>query len=199
MEFQTMKTLTTSKIQPHAPSVFLPYLVTLLCVSPFVVLSFGAVLLFTGILSAVFEIYILNYITKDERGFIAYFHLYDFKLFRLCVLRRIIVLAFSVLLVIPGIIKALEFSLAVYLFQQDKQRSSIEILEQSRKMMKGHRRELILIYFGAAGAILLTLLTFGILSIWTLPYIKGLKANFYLQISAQLDSNNNERVTEITQ
>lgn len=199
MEFQTIKTLTTSKIQPHAPSLFLPYLVTLLCVLPFVVLSLGVALFFTGILSAVFELYVLDYINKDERGFIAYFHRYDFKLFRLCVLRRIIVLAFSVLLIIPGIIKALEFSLAVYLFQQDKQRSSIEILEQSRDMMKGHRRELLLIYFGAAGAIILTMLTFGILSIWTLPYIKGLKANFYLQLSAQLDSNNTERVTEIIQ
>lgn len=199
MEFQTIKTLTTSKIQPHAPSLFLPYLVTLLCVLPFVVLSLGVALFFTGILSAVFELYVLDYINKDERGFIAYFHRYDFKLFRLCVLRRIIVLAFGVLLVIPGIIKALEFSLAVYLFQQDKQRSSIEILEQSRDMMKGHRRELLLIYFGAAGAIILTMLTFGILSIWTLPYIKGLKANFYLQLSAQLDSNNTERVTEIIQ
>lgn len=199
MEFQTIKTLTTSKIQPHAPSLFLPYLVTLLCVLPFVVLSLGVALFFTGILSAVFELYVLDYINKDERGFIAYFHRYDFKLFRLCVLRRIIVLAFSVLLIIPGIIKALEFSLAVYLFQQDKQRSSIEILELSRNMMKGHRRELLLIYFGAAGAIILTMLTFGILSIWTLPYIKGLKANFYLQLSAQLDSNNTERVTEIIQ
>lgn len=199
MEFQTIKTLTTSKIQPHAPSLFLPYLVTLLCVLPFVVLSLGVALFFTGILSAVFELYVIDYINKDERGFIAYFHRYDFKLFRLCVLRRIIVLAFSVLLIIPGIIKALEFSLAVYLFQQDKQRSSIEILELSRNMMKGHRRELLLIYFGAAGAIILTMLTFGILSIWTLPYIKGLKANFYLQLSAQLDSNNTERVTEIIQ
>lgn len=199
MEFQTIKTLTTSKIQPHAPSLFLPYLVTLLCVLPFVVLSLGVALFFTGILSAVFELYVIDYINKDERGFIAYFHRYDFKLFRLCVLRRIIVLAFSVLLIIPGIIKALEFSLAVYLFQQDKQRSSIEILELSRNMMKGHRRELLLIYFGAAGAIILTMLTFGILSIWTLPYIKSLKANFYLQLSAQLDSNNNDTVTKTIQ
>lgn len=199
MEFQTIKTLTTSKIQPQAPSLFLPYLLTLLCVSPFVVLSLGAVLLFTGILSAVFELYVLDYINKDERGFIAYFHRYDFKLFRLCVIRRIIVLAFGVLLIIPGIVKALEFSLAVYLFQQDKQRSSIDLLEQSRTMMKGHRKELLFIYFGAAGAIILTLLTFGILSIWTLPYIKGLKANFYLQLSAQIDSNTGDTVTKTMQ
>lgn len=199
MEFQTIKTLTTTKIQPHAPSIFLPYLLTLLCVSPFVVLSLGVVLLFTGILSAVFELHVIRYIIKDEKGFIAYFRLFDFKLFRLCLLRRIILLAFSVLLIIPGVIKALEFSLAVYLYERDKQKRLIEILEESRAMMKGHRLELLRTYFGAAGAILLTLLTFGILSIWTLPYLKGLKANFYLQLYAQSDINTDERMTEITQ
>lgn len=69
--------------------------------------------------------------------------------------------------------------------EQGNNRSIFQQMGASWRMMKGHVWKLFCLNISFIGWGLLTLLTFGILSIWTLPYQNLAQAEFYAQISGQ--------------
>jgi len=85
----------------------------------------------------------------------------------------------SLLLVIPGIIAVLSYSMAFFILQDNPHLSAMEALTESKKMMKGYKGKLFLLYLSFIGWMLLTALTFGIGSLWLAPYMGVSFANFY--------------------
>lgn len=88
----------------------------------------------------------------------------------------------SLLLWIPGIIKALSYSMAMYILAENPEIGALEAINRSRVMMNGHKMELFVLQLSFIGWHLLGVITFGIAYVWVIPYISATTANFYNSI-----------------
>ena len=88
----------------------------------------------------------------------------------------------SLLFYIPGIIKALSYSMSMYILAENPEIGALEAIDRSKKMMDGHKMELFVLYLSFIGWYLLGAITFGIAFIWIIPYISATMANFYNSI-----------------
>ena len=89
------------------------------------------------------------------------------------------VFLWSLLLVVPGIIKGYAYSQAFYLLNDNKKLGYKEALEESEKMMDGHKWELFVLQLSFIGWSLLAVLTCGIGFLWLTPYMNTTLANYY--------------------
>ena len=85
----------------------------------------------------------------------------------------------SLLLVIPGIIKAYSYSMSMYILAENKGKSARECIKESMAMTEGHKMELFVLGLSFIGWALLGAVTFGIAYIWILPYMNATYANAY--------------------
>lgn len=88
----------------------------------------------------------------------------------------------SMLLVIPGIIKSISYSQAAYIIAEDPEIGALEAINRSKAMMNGHKMDYFVLGLSFIGWNLLACLTFGILYIWLLPYMQATLTNFYNSI-----------------
>ena len=113
-----------------------------------------------------------------KEGFGGYWHTF-LTLF----LRDIFIGLWSILLVIPGIIKMYSYRLTPYLIKDEPELSATETITRSRELMRGHKREAFVLDLSFIGWYILGALTFGIVQFfWTAPYHESAKAEFYLEI-----------------
>ncbi|MDP4134134.1 MAG: DUF975 family protein, partial [Bacillota bacterium] len=89
------------------------------------------------------------------------------------------------LLIVPGIIISLAFSMSFYILAENKNIGIFDALGASRDMMKGHKMDLFVLYLSFIGWELLGILTLGILYIWLVPYMSATYVNFYNAIKPQ--------------
>ena len=85
----------------------------------------------------------------------------------------------SLLFVIPGIIKAFSYSQAMNIVAENKGMSALEAINRSKAMMEGHKLDLFILLLSFIGWEILASFTFGILYIWLLPYMQATMINFY--------------------
>ena len=90
----------------------------------------------------------------------------------------------ALLLIIPGIIKALSYSLAPYILVDNPELTANQAIDESAKMMQGHKMDLFLILLGYMGLALLSLLALGIPLLWLYPYYQVVLAKFYEEVKA---------------
>lgn len=88
----------------------------------------------------------------------------------------------SLLFVIPGIIKGYSYSMALYVLAENKGKAALECINESKKMTEGHKMELFVLDLSFIGWYLLTGITFGIAGIYAIPYITATGVNFYNEI-----------------
>ncbi|MEG2786220.1 MAG: DUF975 family protein [Romboutsia sp.] len=87
-----------------------------------------------------------------------------------------------ILFIIPGVIIGLMFSQANYILAQNPEKSSIECLKESSRMMKGYKFNFFVLQLSFIGWLILATLTFGIGLLWYVPYYQMTMTNFYLKI-----------------
>ncbi len=100
-------------------------------------------------------------------------------------LMTLYILLWTLLLIIPGIIAALSYSMTFYILADDPTLKPQDALRKSKAMMDGHKGklfELILRFFLLA---LLCLLTLGIGFLWLIPYMNVTLAKFYDDVKGQ--------------
>lgn len=85
----------------------------------------------------------------------------------------------SLLFIIPGIIKGLSYSMAPYLMAREPGLGGLEAIDKSKEYMKGYKWKLFLLYLSFIGWDILVLLTFGILMVYVAPYKLHAKTVFY--------------------
>lgn len=95
----------------------------------------------------------------------------------------------TLLFIVPGIIKGLAYSLTPFIVKDNPQLSPNQAINLSMKMMKGHKFDLFYLYLSFIGWILLAMLTLGIGLLWVIPYMQTSRAAFYLDVKN--DYNNN--------
>ena len=86
----------------------------------------------------------------------------------------------SLLFIIPGIIKALSYFMTPYILAESKNVSATEALKLSMRMTKGYKGEIFVMYLSYIGWMLLSGLTAGILYIlYVGPYMNTALAGLY--------------------
>lgn len=85
----------------------------------------------------------------------------------------------SLLFVIPGIIKGLSYSMAPFVLADDPTLTARDALNISKQITFGYKMELFLLYLSFLGWLLLVAFTAGIASVWVFPYMSATYANFY--------------------
>ena len=94
-------------------------------------------------------------------------------------LMYVYILLWSLLLIVPGIIKALSYAMTPYVLKDNPNMKSNEAIEESMRLMSGHKAELFLLSLSFIGWALLSLLTLGIGFLWLIPYMQTAFAYFY--------------------
>ena len=95
-------------------------------------------------------------------------------------LRGLFITLWSLLLVIPGIIKAYEYRVVDYILVEHPDMPTREVLNLSREMTRGHKWNIFILDLSFFGWALLGALTMGIVDIfWTNPYMQATGAELY--------------------
>ena len=95
----------------------------------------------------------------------------------------------SLLFIIPGIIKALAYSMTPYILDENPELGASEAIHRSRMMMKNHKFDLFWLYLSFIGWFLLCCITCGIGFLWLTPYFNTAKASFYEEVKADYALN----------
>ena len=104
----------------------------------------------------------------------------------LCVfLRSLYVMLWSLLLVVPGIMKYYSYAMAPYIMAENLGISANEAITRSKNMMKGHRMELFVFKLSFFGWYLLGSATLGLAMFYVIPYTEAATAVFYRRLTLQ--------------
>lgn len=101
------------------------------------------------------------------------------------VLMAIFTFLWTLLFIIPGIIKSFAYFLTPYILVDNPELSANEAINLSQKMMKGHKFDLFWLELSFIGWMLLGILTLGIGYIWLMPYMMTATAAFYQDVKAE--------------
>lgn len=107
--------------------------------------------------------------------------------FKVIFLQGLFVSLWSLLFVIPGIVKSFSYAMALYIYAENPGMGACECITRSRAMMKGHKMELFVLGLSFFGWILLSMITFGIALIWVAPYMQATMVNFYNKIKTPVE------------
>lgn len=110
------------------------------------------------------------------------------KIWAMSALSFLFVFFWSLLLVIPGIIKAFSYSMAPYILADHPNMKALDAITASRAMMHGNKWRLFCLQLSFFGWALLACLTFGIGELWLIPYMETATASFYEDIKNKASS-----------
>ena len=103
-------------------------------------------------------------------------------------MKALFVFLWSLLLVIPGIIKGLSYAMVEYIMVREPDIKGMDALKKSQDMMNGHKMELFTLCLSFIGWRLVGALTFGILNIvFTNPYEAATDTELYLALKEQAE------------
>ncbi|NTW15174.1 MAG: DUF975 family protein [Candidatus Moranbacteria bacterium] len=89
------------------------------------------------------------------------------------------VFLWSLLLVIPGIVAAIAYSMTYFVIADDPSVRASEAMRRSKELMRGYGWKYVGLMFRFIGWIILALLTAGIGFLWLMPYMQVSAAKFY--------------------
>lgn len=137
--------------------------------------------------------------TKEKISFeLAFDGFNDFKrTFLLGLLENIFIILWTLLFIIPGIVKSLAYSMAYYIMLDNPEYTWRECLDESQKMMKGHKWQLFCLYLSFIGWYIVGALALGIGVLWVEPYQRAAQAEFYNELKGETAPADNEEPEEV--
>ncbi len=103
----------------------------------------------------------------------------------------------SLLFIIPGIVKSFAYSMSYYVLADNPELTANQAITKSKEMMNGHKGDLFVLGFSFFWWYLLVGITFGIASIYVVPYMNATTANFYNSIKEATKIENAETIAEV--
>ncbi len=100
-------------------------------------------------------------------------------------LRKLYILLWGLLFIIPGIIAGYSYSMTPYIMLEHPELTPSQAIRASKEMMNGHKGEYFVMSLGFFGWILLAVLTTNLGFLALNPYVKATEAAFYRSLSAQ--------------
>ena len=98
------------------------------------------------------------------------------------ILMSLFTLLWTLLLIVPGIIASLSYSMTFYIIADHSSMGAIETIKRSKKMMYGFKWKYLELQLRFLGWALLSILTLGIGLLWLVPYMSISNAKFYEDI-----------------
>lgn len=99
-------------------------------------------------------------------------------------LMLLFIFLWMLLLIIPGIMAAIAYSMTFYILADDPSIKPMDAIDKSKKMMDGYKWKYFCLGLRFFGLALLCLLTLGIGFLWLFPYMYVTMANFYEYIKS---------------
>ena len=103
---------------------------------------------------------------------------------------QLFIFLWSLLFVIPGIVKSYAYAMTFYIQHDHPEMNETDAITASRNMMKGHKADLFCLDLSFIGWYLLVGLTFGILAFYVVPYHRATRTAFYENLKAQQEGGN---------
>lgn len=85
----------------------------------------------------------------------------------------------TMLFIIPGIVKNLSYSMTYYIKAEHPEYNQTQAIDESRRIMNGHKMRLFLLRLSFIGWFILGALCFGVGTLWVAAYYKAAEAEFY--------------------
>ena len=102
-------------------------------------------------------------------------------------LTEVYIVLWTLLLIVPGVIKAISYSQTQFILKDYPELSYNEAIERSMAMMEGHKMQYFFMALSFIGWILLAIISCGILSLWVNPYISATNAHFYEYVKGEYE------------
>ena len=102
-------------------------------------------------------------------------------------LMTLFVMLWSLLLIVPGVIMAIAYSMTPYILVDEPQLSVMDALRKSEQMMRGRKMEFFLLELSFIGWFLLSCITFGVGLLWLEPYMTGTIAAYYEDLKKEFE------------
>lgn len=99
-------------------------------------------------------------------------------------LMYVFIFLWSLLFLIPGIIKTFSYAMTPYILEENPELSANQAIDRSRAMMKGHKFDLFYLWLSFIGWGILCMFTLGIGFLWLTPYMYTATASFYEDVKA---------------
>ena len=101
-------------------------------------------------------------------------------------LKNLYVFLWSLLFVIPGVVKNFAYSLVPYILAENADLDKNRVLKMSQDMMRGHKWELFVLELSFFGWELLNVITVGIVGVFYVnPYVQATLAEFYSAVKTE--------------
>ena len=200
MERKELKEWSKNKIKGHIWQLLVPILVvgilTTLTVGAKYQISEEGIIKVTsygynlGILFCFLNVglvyYIVQFIKDKEYQFSDLWKFINdyIRILLVTILEGIFTFLWALLLIVPGIIKAIAYSLVDFILGDDqyKDLSYTEVLKKSEEMMMGHKMDYFVLTLSFIGWHILAIFTLGLLEIWIIPYEKVATTKFLLDV-----------------
>lgn len=104
------------------------------------------------------------------------------EIFLTLLLREVYIGLWTLLLIVPGIVKSYSYAMTVYILQDEPDCKYDEAICRSMAMMRGHKMDLFFLDLSFIGWALLCLLTLGIGFLFLGPYWYTARAKFYEEL-----------------
>lgn len=124
------------------------------------------------------------FLTMSRGGEVKFEQLFDgFRSYSTYLVASLLMLVYvflwALLLIVPGIIAAISYSMTYYIIADDKTVSASDALKRSRELMNGNKGRYFFLMLRFIGWAILSILSFGIGFLWLLPYIQVSTAKLY--------------------
>ena len=108
-------------------------------------------------------------------------------------LTSVFIVLWSLLFLIPGIIKCFSYAMTPYILIEHPEMSVNKAIDESIYLMDGHKFDYFYLGLSFIGWIILSIMSFGIGFIWLIPYMQTTMAAFYADLKKE---KNRETVLE---
>lgn len=107
------------------------------------------------------------------------------RIFLTMLLQTIYTMLWMLLLIVPGIVKNYSYAMTSFVLADDPNIKYDAAIEESMRLMDGHKMQLFLIDLSMIGWWILSCLTFGIGFLFLAPYVMTTHAHFYEGLKAE--------------
>ena len=103
-------------------------------------------------------------------------------------LRTLFIVLWSLLFIIPGIVKGLSYAMTPFILEEHPEMTASQAIKASMQLMDGHKMDLFILGLSFIGWSLLACLTMGIGFLFLNPYMNAAYAAFYRDISRRQEA-----------
>ncbi len=197
MSRKELKSLAKSQIQNNIIILFLIGFISNLCFIGLFLPSFILTLILSYVLGSPLKISLSHtYLELASNNKKPEFDMLGFG-FKMCWTESILlnfwsglyIILWSLLLIVPGIIKAYSYSMANYIMAENPEIKALDAMKKSEAMMDGHKLDLFILDLSFFFWHLLVAITLGIASIYLAPYVESTRVNYYLKLKEYESEN----------